>query len=151
MMPSFFKKHQFFAFSFSALLFISLLMTDKAVAQQDFDVMGCVRASESTEEMMECGDEYIIYWDDRMQLTLTQLDAILPEARQIMLDESQDAWNEYRVTQVNLSNTIHFGSGDSMNAVLAKIREARLYQQRAEYLEDLINVQQSARSGSGTN
>ena len=126
-------------------------MTDKAVAQQDFDVMGCVRASESTEEMMECGDEYIIYWDDRMQLTLTQLDAILPEARQIMLDESQDAWNEYRVTQVNLSNTIHFGSGDAMNAVLAKIREARLYQQRAEYLEDLINVQQSARSGSGTN
>lgn len=150
-MPSSFKKRLFFVLSFSAVVFISALMADKAVAQQDFDVMACVRASESTEEMMECGDEYIIYWDDRMQLTLTQLDAILPEARQIMLDESQDAWNEYRVTQVNLSNTIHFGSGDVMNAVLAKIREARLYQQRSEFLENLITVQQSIRSESNSN
>ncbi|MCH8556586.1 MAG: lysozyme inhibitor LprI family protein [Balneolia bacterium] len=150
MMPSPVKKIPIFL-SAAFLMLILLINPQKAEAQRDFDVMSCVRSAESTEAMVECGDEYISFWNDRMQLSLDQLEGLLPEARQIMLEESQDAWNEYRVTQVNLSNTIHFGSGDDMHRVMARIREARLYQQRSEYLEDLIVVQQATRSRERSN
>jgi len=114
-------------------------------SQQDFDVMSCVRAAQESARMLECGDEYIVHWADRMHLSYRQLNGLLPEARRIMLEDAQDMWNEFRVQHVNLSNTIHFGSEDQMYQVLAKIREARIYQQRSEYLEDLIEVQQSSR------
>ncbi len=115
-----------------------------ALAQSgESDVYDCLREAETFEEMNQCSDRHIEYWRDRMAVNLRQLSSLLPETRRIMLDDTQDAWNEYRVRQTDLSNAIHYSSEDMMHRIFAKIREARLYQQRSEFLEDLIEVEQS--------
>ncbi|MCH8568055.1 MAG: lysozyme inhibitor LprI family protein [Balneolales bacterium] len=109
---------------------------------QEFDIYGCIRNAETPEMIEQCGSDHIEYWRERMAHTFNQLSRLVKDVRKEMLENSQEAWNEYRLRETELSNTIHFSSPDPANRILARIREARIFQQRAEFLEDLILIEQ---------
>lgn len=68
---------------FSPLFFMLILLLNppKADAHLYFNVMACMRSAAPTEAMIACGGAYISYRNDRMQLSLNQLDGLLPENR----------------------------------------------------------------------
>ncbi len=132
------------AASSAPVLFLLLSSATHLSAQESqTEVYDCIRQAETVEQMNVCGDNHIDYWRNRMGNSYSRLSGMLTETRQIMLEDAQDSWNDYRTRQTDLSNAIHYSSDDVMNRVLAKIREARLYQQRAEFLDDLIEIQLS--------
>ena len=124
---------------FSSVILLTLFQLP-ANAQQSPDVFDCIRNSANMSEMMACTDTYIDHWQSEMQRNYQRLHAVLPEARQIMLEESQEMWNMYRIQHGDLSNAIHFGSGSDTDRLSGRIRIGLMYMNRNTQLQELYEI-----------
>ncbi len=124
---------------FSSVILLILFQLP-ANAQQRPDVFECIRNSDNMTQMLDCTETYVDYWRDDMQRNYDRLHQVLPEARQIMLEESQEIWNMYRTQHTDLSNAIHFGSGSDTDRLSARIRVGIMYMNRSTQLQELFEI-----------